>query len=364
MGKEIITVLGAVKPECLGLTSMHDYIFYDGREKCQRLLESIPEESPHKAWFPIKSDEPVRLENAGILYRNAMLCYDAFLQTEENALTEEIRLYRAAGGEALLDLWTAKPPLGGDAAAILRISQATGVHIVASAGYSADDSCAQELAGQDAQAYFKRLMHSMKNTSVKPGHMVSTLLHFNRDEENALRSICMAAKETGLSCSVCFSNNAIEHIDRAMAILREEGVPPERTILANIPLYVKPRLEEAIREPSKVAVDTKAAERCLDAGYNLSFCIRNAMGFELAGDYDCGDFLSFAALYSLIAKGYCNQLVLGNDCRGKIMLHRSGGEGYCRMLYYTLPMLCDTLGVSDYAISRMTKGNPARILAV
>jgi phosphotriesterase-related protein len=70
-----------------------------------------------------------------------------------------------------------------------------------------------------------------------------------------------------------------------------------------------------------------------------------------------------SGLISLINQGYCDQIVLGNDCRARIMLHNFGGEGFCRMLYYTLPMLRDTAGVSDYALRRMTADNPARLLA-
>lgn len=335
MGKMIRTVLGEIEPKSLGLASMHDHIFYDGSAECLRLREAIPTKWPQRSWLPMADDEPVSLENVGILQRNAMLSRDAFRQMDEAELTEELHLYKAAGGEAILSLGL---PRGQEAQALRRISKATGVHIVEAA-----DHCTEDF---------------------KSGHLASSLHSASREEERALRAVARCAKETGLSLTVSLGGDAVELADCANRILLEEGISPERVVLAGVPLFTRPSLAAAIQNPASVSMDTALALQCLDRGYNLSVCITSAMGYELAGDYDCGDFLSFAGLHSLVEKGYCKQLVLGNDCRGKIMLHGSGGEGYCRLLYYVLPMLRNAAGLSDYAIRRMTVENPAEILAV
>ena len=64
MQNEIITVLGLIAPEELGFTDMHAHIMTD-MSIWRRLAEPLmPDESS------VSGDEPVSLENVGLLRRN------------------------------------------------------------------------------------------------------------------------------------------------------------------------------------------------------------------------------------------------------------------------------------------------------
>ena len=149
---------------------------------------------------------------------------------------------------------------------------------------------------------------------------------------------------------------------RTLEILRQENAVLSRVIVSGAPLVDRPPFKEAIRRLERYRVNTEMAKRILDQGMCLSVEFTNTAGAELLGEYDAGDWAQLSGLVELISQGYAGQIVLGTDCCGKTMLRRGGGEGYCRLFYYTLPMLCDAAGISDYAIRQMLYANPMRLL--
>lgn len=357
--KCIRTVLGDVAPEKWGVTSMEDYIFYDGSVEGDRLRAALPEYP-----FPVEAEDLISLENVGMLHRNYVLSRDAVSQTEPEVLLEEVLEFRRVGGQAILDL--AGIGVRTDPEQVRRISRETGVQIVAATGYHTRESWPAQLAGSDADALRDRLLEEIAGgiagTDVIPGHIAVMLSDLGRDEQNALAAAGRAARETGLSLTVGRSNPTQEQDDVVTKILSREGLAPDRVILGGIPFTQRPSFGEAIRNPKALRVDITRARRLLDQGFTLSHSFRNTQMLELLGDYDWGDWPELSGLVQLIAAGYARQLVLGNDCRGKIALHRFGGEGYCRMLYFTVPTLRDVAGISEHALHHMLVGNPARLL--
>ena len=362
--KKIITVSGPVEPDSLGITSMFDYLFYDGSAECLSLRKTLPPACTDGKYFPMGIDEPVSLENVGILQRNALLSTDAWIQTDEKVLAEELRLFKQAGGGALLSLSAGAMKHSVHAGRQRKISEISGVLLIETAGYMNSEMYEKEFQGLSAKESFKKVIEAVENPFVHPGHLVAAVLSSSENEKNAFRAVARAAASTGYSMTVILGKNPEEEAEWCRKILKEEHVFPERVVVSNVPLYRKPARTEAIQNPSTLKVCTDLAETFLKQGFNISLCVPNVMSCELYGDYDCGDFMLFAGLICLIEKGYCRQIVLGNGCRGKLMLHSSGGEGYCRLLYYVLPMLKDTAVLSDYAIRSMAVENPARILAI
>jgi phosphotriesterase-related protein len=69
-----------------------------------------------------------------------------------------------------------------------------------------------------------------------------------------------------------------------------------------------------------------------------------------------------AGLVRLIQEGYARQLVVGTDTFIKLLLRRCGGDGYCRLTSFVVPLL-ESVDVSAEEIKQITVNNPARILA-
>ncbi|MDL2217204.1 phosphotriesterase [Christensenellaceae bacterium OttesenSCG-928-M15] len=359
--KKIMTACGPIRPEELGLTSMHDHILFDGSVLAKRMRADLPE---HK--LPIHENDKVSLENVGMLQRNTILAWDALNHDDEAVMEEEVALFKRAGGGAMLDLTVVGDRYDVGAAAAKRISQATGVHVIMSTGFYTGDSWPNEMKGQPIRFYYEYMLKEIKEgvqgTDVMPGHLKIGMEQLNEDEENALRAAARVANETGLALTIHPCEAAGGDNIRIINILKEEGVDLERVVIAHANFTHKPSFRQAILHPEDYYVDTDLAKRTLDSGVNISKEFLNVMGLELLGRYDGGDWSEMSGLVKLIDEGYCDQIVIGNDVCAKVMLHQSGGTGFCRMLYYTLPMLRDVAGVADYALRAMFYNNPARIL--
>ncbi|MDR1539711.1 MAG: hypothetical protein LBU32_17265 [Clostridiales bacterium] len=352
----ITTVLGDIKEDRLGVASMQDHIMYDGRAEALRLRKNLPQSK-----LPIGENDKVSLENVGILHRNAMLAWDAFLQADESAMEREVSLFKKAGGDSILDVSV----IGNRIGTCAGISRKTGVNVIASTGFSSSDSWPESLLGLEIGDFLgimlREIEEGIEGSTVKPGHLHIDMAVYGGDEEKALRAAARAQALTGLSLSV--SPADFSKSPEILNIIKEEGASLSRVLIGSATFARKPSFARVIRHPQEYGVCIESAKAVLDAGANIAKPFENTMGFELAGDYDAGDWAEMSGLAALVNQGYARQIVLGNNCRGAIMLHNSGGEGFCRLMYYSIPMLRNAAGISDYAIRQMTELNPARILS-
>src|SRR4051795_2862132 len=118
------TVLGPIAPGQLGVTLMHEHL----------LLDATP-------WF--REPEPgsrrglahrsVSIEMLGWLRNDPFLCRDNCELLDEEVATEEVRHFRLAGGDSVID--PTCRGIGRDPLALQRMARATGLHIVMGAGY-------------------------------------------------------------------------------------------------------------------------------------------------------------------------------------------------------------------------------------
>lgn len=360
MIKKIVTVNGDITPDKLGLTSMHDHIMFDGKILAQRLRASLPE---HK--LPIDENEKVSLENVGILQRNAILAWDALNQDDEKMMQTEVADFKSAGGDAILEL--SVPGIQLDTAAIQRISKNTNVHVVVSTGFYTSDSRPAKFKGIGVAGFRDHMLHEIKygvqGTDIKPGHIKIGIQNLDKDETDALIAGAQVCKETGISMTVHPSGKTGGDRLTILSIIKAQGTPMDRVVMAHTNFSDMPDFTEAIHHPEKHCVNTEMAQRMLDAGCNISKEFLNTFNLELLGEYDAGDWAEMSGFVKVISEGYAGQIVTGNDCCGKIMLKHTGGEGLCRMLWYTLPMLKNVAGISDFALRQIFYQNPARILA-
>ena len=92
----------------------------------------------------------------------------------------------------------------------------------------------------------------------------------------------------------------------------------------------------------------------LDQGINIAF--------DTIGKLDyMADTWRVDTLYSLINKGYGNQIVLSLDITRKSHLEANGGLGYSYLIQTFLPMLLER-GISQKSIDTMLINNPQKIL--
>jgi len=359
--KKVITVTGEISPEELGIVSMNDYILCDFSNVFEETALQFADN-----YFKVKWDEKVSLSNVGVLHRNTFLSKDALMQTDVDMLIHELGYYKRAGGKTILDLST--PSISNNPKALKRISEETGVNIIASTGFYDNTSIPTELKGSPKSAFMNYFREEITNgigrSTIKPGNINIGITELSVDERNALSGAAAVCKEFSIPLVISLEVSKGEFANPIIYLLKGENVDFSKVIVAGVSLINKPPYSHVIKNPEDYKVDLTQAKTYLDAGLNISITCSNTYGYELLGDYDEGDWALMSAFVLLIDAGYCEQIVTGNACRGKIMLHDFGGEGFARMLYYTLPMLRDAAGVSDYAIRKIFYENPARILAV
>ncbi len=359
--KQIRTVLGPIKPEDLGLSSMHEHVLFDGTVYFKRTEGQFPEDSL------VKPDDLVSLDNIGLIQRNLTITKDGCSMFDEDLMTAEMQEFKDSGGQAMVDMST--PGLRCNVPGIRRISEVTGVHVVATTGLYTEDSWPERFKEMSLQAYFDYMMDESKDgiedTGILPGGIKIAITELTKQQELLLRAAGRACIESGLMLTVHPGFAIGNDGRRIVKILKEEGVNLERVVIAHGDAFlVCSDFTTLITEPDSWHMTTDYHEELLDQGTNISIdCFGHTYTLELGGMMFERDWQRLGGLITLIKAGYSPQIVLGTDTYLKILTRRGGGEGYCRLTKFVIPALRD-VGVSDFDIRQMTVENPARLLSV
>ncbi|HUN06708.1 MAG TPA: hypothetical protein PLQ56_08905 [Aggregatilineales bacterium] len=297
----IRTVLGDIPPESLGICYGHEHIY--GQP-------------------PAQYAEP-----------------DLMLTDESAAIAEMQALY-AAGGRAMVEMTT--PDYGRDAAAMQRISRASGIHLIAATGYNKEkfsapflqDASVDELAAR----FIAEVTTGMDGTDARAGVIKgsSTLDTISPLAEKLFRAVAKAHHATGapISTHTEAGTMALEQVE----LLRSKGVDPTRIIIGHM-------------------------DRKLERDLHLQLA---ATGVTLSYDQISKtkyypDEARAALLAELIAAGHGHQLVLGGDTARRSYWLSGGGHGYSYILTHFVPLL-KAHGISDTALAELLVSNPARVL--
>jgi phosphotriesterase-related protein len=356
--REVMTVLGPVVPEELGFTSMHDHILVDLRVWRREWESLIPDD------FPVSGDDPVSLENIGLLQRDHFLVADNLVLDDEEVMTAEMADFKAAGGGAMVEM--SSIGLRVSLPAIQRISRKSGIHVVATTGFYVEQSC-PEHAGKTIEQFtdlmVKEIEEGIEGTDIKAGHIKIGVTTLSERDVRVLKAAARTSMQTGLSVSVHPGHGGSDG-RRIVDILLREGMNPERIIINHTDYFL---VEHDIRvlfyHPDQRGIRLDYAKELLDRGVNISMdCFGHSWDRELRDGVGTRDWQRIVALLALIDAGYASQIVWGTDTCFKMLVRRYGGVGYCRLTNYVVPTL-KAQDVSDYDIRLMTVDNPARLLA-
>jgi 5-phospho-D-xylono-1,4-lactonase len=248
---------------------------------------------------------------------------------------EEAQTLRGAGASALVD-WT-PIGLGRDLEGLAAVSEATGLHIVAATGlhrdvhYAADDL----VRGETAEALADRFVADLERCGIiKVGASYHAIKEFE-----AKAFAAAAAAHTRVGAPVCVHT---EHGTMGLAIverLRDEGVPPERVILAHV-------------------------DRNPDAGEHAETASAGAW-LQLDGPGRTKywpDSTILALIADLAERGHDDRLLLGGDTgRRSMMRAYGGGPGLDYVFARFKPRLEQELGRE--LSEQIFVTNPARAFA-
>ena len=299
-----MTVRGPVAPEDLGHTQMHEHIFTDLSW-------------PRHRWLAL----PI---------------------TDEVQMTEEVRLYREAGGGTLVD--PTLEHIGRDPEKLRRVSESAGVHVVMGTGFYREPYYPEFVNKWTTQRLADYMINEIENgvggTGVRPGVIGEIGLDkawVQGVEERVLRAAARAQVATGLPIT---THTTMYMAPAFLEIFQEEGAAADRVILGHL----------------DGVLEMDALEQAAATGAYLEF---DLIGLEwINTDKRRAEFLA-----ELVRRGFQDRLLLAQDMPARPRLKTNGGHGYQHLIENFLPML-RAEGVGEEAIHAMTRSNPARVLAV
>lgn len=135
MTGRVMTVRGHIAADDLGVSLMHEHLFID---------LSFLRDEPASAWQAPLVDAEIALENRGLLQLDPYISRTNLVLDDLDAAIAELAPFRELGGGAVVDLTTTG--IRPQPARLRRVSERTGIHIVAGCGYYTRRSHPPEVA--------------------------------------------------------------------------------------------------------------------------------------------------------------------------------------------------------------------------
>ena len=342
MKGKVMTVLGPIDSDDLGVTMSHEHIFIDlshrVREPCDASLKSYVY-------------EPVRMDNLNWIKRHFTNNSDNMLLNDIKEATEEVMDVKRFGGNSIVDV--TNHGIGRDPIAIRKVAIETGMNVIMGSGYYVGISHPPEMSEKTEEDIAKEIIKDVKegvgDTGIKSGVIGEIgVENFREDpnEEKVLRGAVIAQKETGAPLYI--HPPFTRECERIIEILEEEGADLQRVILCHSDFYI----DESMEYTFMIA----------DAGIYIEY---DTWGFE--GDwYEMGlwepsDTQRAVGTKKLIDKGYQDKILFSTDICMKMMSMKYGGPGRAHILRDCLPLL-RKYGVTDQELETILVDNPKKVL--
>ncbi|EPF6132060.1 TPA: phosphotriesterase-related protein [Klebsiella pneumoniae] len=336
----VMTVLGPLPINEMGVTLMHEHILLDASGK----------------WVPPcccsdrhLAEMPVKMENLGELSLNPLMSRDNCQLFDADVAIDELTKYRALGGETVVD--PTNIGIGRDPKALARIARLTGLNIIMGTGLYLEPSHPEWVKISSVEQLTERLIYDLGGAEEKPEVLAGLIgeigisSRFTPDEEKSLRAAGRASAATGVPIEVHLPGwERLGH--RVLDILEQEGADLRHTVLCHMnPSFADKRYQREL------------AQRGAFLEYDMI-----GMNYYYADEsaQSPSDEENARAIRELIDDGYIQQILLSQDVFLKTMLTRYGGHGYGYILKHFVPRL-RRHGVSGEQLETLMIGNPQRV---
>lgn len=348
MSGQVRTVLGDVEPATLGVTLTHEHLLIHFSRWADEagIAAGTPSDDP-------RASQTLTLGNVGWARRNWHLSRDNRGLDEEDVATDELRLFKAAGGGAIVD--ATNPDLGRDPAALVRIARASGVQIVMGAGHYIGEMHPLDMEARSEEEIVAAIIADVTTgcdgTAIRAGIIgeIGCSEPMLPNERKALRAAARAMRATGAPLLVHPGRGTSAPL-AAMRVVEEAGGDPRRTIMSHI--------DRTLFDPADML--TLARTGCY-----LEFDLfgQESSYYPLSPIDMPNDATRVDHLIRLIAAGFGEKLLVAQDICRKTALVAYGGEGYAHILDNVVPLM-HRKGMAEAAIDAILVHNPAQVLAL
>ena len=338
------TVLGPVPPSELGPTTTHEHLYIDFTFM-YRPARDFPR--------PELADAPLTLQNLGWVRYNYYSNRPNMQLTDVDTATNEVAMYRDAGGGAIVEATTIG--IGRAPEALVRISRATGVHVVMGAGFYVDAAHPEDMAQRSVEDLAREISaditEGVAGSGIKAGIIgeMGCTWPLTANERKTLSAAALAQRETGAAILI----HPGRHPDapaEILAVLANAGADISRVIMGHL---------------DRTVFEFDAVRRIAASGCYLEWDLFGNEGSHYpAADTDMpSDAQRLDFVRHITDAGYGDRVVLGQDIFTKHRLTAYGGHGYGHILRNLVPRMLRR-GFTDSEVRAMTVDNPARILAL
>lgn len=339
-----MTVRGAVAPQDIGPTMMHEHLFHD----------------TEVYWDPSELQDPelglVRIEPryAGPARWNNTAFRDnlAFLPDQDyELLVEEVREFHGAGGSCIVDL--SNQGIGPFPEATKRLATELEMHVVLGCGFYIHDSHPDWLENASVNdledALATELREGILQSGVRPGIIgeIGTSEQLHPCEERVLRAAARVAHRTGTAINVHAHPPDLAVVMRIIDILvGEQEVDADRIYISH--------LDEI--------VDVDYHARVLERGVVVGFDSFGQDGYYTPTWKSRSDLEKMTTLAKMVEFGFAAQLVVAQDLGRKHYLRANGGMGFDHVISRVLPRLQTNFGIDESVIQELLVKTPRRLL--
>lgn len=338
----VMTVLGPIPVEELGVTLMHEHILLDASSKWR------PPCGCSELHF---AERHVTAEMSGELRLNPVGNLDNCRLLDVDVAIDELLKYKDLGGKSIVD--ATNIGCGRDPLALQRISRRTGLQIIMGSGYYLEASHPDYVHDASIDELAEKMVYDVGGLSERP-RVLSGMIgeigvspDFTAAEEKCLRAAARAARRTHVPLSIHLPG-WLRFGDRVLDIVEEEGADLRHTILC----HMNPSLRD---EDYQHRLARRGAFLEYDMiGIDFYFSEKNA---QSPSDED-----NAIAIRNLIECGFLSQVLISHDVFLKSMLTRYGGHGYGHILRSFVPRL-RMHGVTDAQLEELLIRNPVRVFS-
>lgn len=338
---DVMTVLGPVAPEQLGITLPHEHLLLD---------LSCLWRQPRDAARAFLVDAPLTPATRSLLLSDPYHSRANMLLDDLEMVTSEVARFAALGGRSIVDLSTRS--IGPYPQQLAEIARRSGLHIIAGTGVYVQPAhpawVAEATVAELAARMVAELRDGFAGSGVRAGIIgeIGTRSPIHPDEEKALRAAAQAHHATGVAINVHLSIFAREGHRVLDILLHQEHVAPNRVALSHLDELPDPQYHRSL------------AER----GVYVEFdCFGSECYFDEDGQREPCDAERVEALLRLCDAGYTNQLLISQDVCTKMQWRHYGGMGYDHILRTIVPRL-RRRGLDDATLSQIMVANPRRLL--
>lgn len=343
------TVLGPIDVESLGITLPHEHLLADST-----FLFVEPANDAEK----VLAHQPVSLKNLSWVLHHLFSNIDNLRLLDEQMTIDELMPFKQAGGKTVVEM--SVRGLGGDPLGLVRISRATGIHVIMATGYYIAMAQPKTLVSMAEEEVADQLVRDVTtgigNTGVHAGYIKAACggagvssARIEEIDRKVLRACALAQRRTGAPLGI--HNMRKDLVAEIMDILCDAGADLNRTVMIHADRWgVGPAIFPKLLQ----------AGCCieLDGFGTAELGLVPGPGFE----YQINDVQRCDMILRLIAQGYLKRILVSQDVWIKTRCNSYGGAGYAHILLNAVPLMRHK-GISEEQIHTLMVENPRRLLA-